>query len=85
MPADPPDLKGPGSQLLEAQRGGHGGKSLVLEELSGLEAALPQTLKVLVQVLHGPTVAPDALTLLPGVLQRGRDARHGAGPRGSGS
>lgn len=79
LPGHPPGLVGGRTQLLEAQGRGQRRERLVLKQLSGLEAALPQNLVVLVQVLHRLAVGADALLLLPAVLQGGRDTRHGAG------
>lgn len=81
LPGHTPGLVGGRAQLLEAQGGGQRRERLVLEQLAGLKAALPQNFVVLVQVLHRLAVRADALVLLPAVLQGGRDARHDAGSR----
>ncbi len=79
LPVHPPDLVGVGAQFVEAQRGGLRRKRLILEQTAAFEAALPQSLVVLVQVLHRLSVGAAARLLLPEFLQCVRDARHAAG------
>lgn len=78
LPGHPPDLVGVRAQFVEAQGGGQRRERVVLEQAAALEAALPQSLVVLVQVLHGLAVGADPPVLVPAVLQGGRDARHAA-------
>ena len=84
LPGDPADLVGGRAQLVEAQGGGQRREGVVLEEAARLQAALPQSLVVLVQVLHRLAVGSDAPVLLPAVLKGGGDARHDAGLEGPG-
>ncbi|KAG7217982.1 hypothetical protein INR49_008134 [Caranx melampygus] len=79
LPRHPPGLVGGGTKLVEAQGGWQRREGVVLEELPALEAALPQRLVVLIQVLYGPAVGAEALVLVPEALQGGRDARHDVG------
>lgn len=79
LPGHPPDLVGPGSQLVEAQGRGQRRERIVLEQVAGLGALLPQSLVILVLVLGRLAVGADAPLLLPEVLEGSRDARHAAG------
>lgn len=78
LPGHPLDLVGGRAQFVEAQGGRQRRERVVLEQAAALEAALPQTLVVLVQVLHGLADGADAPVLVPAALQGGRDARHAA-------
>lgn len=71
-----------GPQLLEAQGGGQCREGVVLEQGAALQAAGPQSLVVLVQVLEGLAVGAEAPVLVSAALQGGRDARHVDGPDG---
>lgn len=76
FPGDAPDFAGIRPEFIVAQRRGQSLKALVLKQPSSLQTALPQRLKVLVQVLHSVRVGSNAVRFIPVVLEFLRNSRH---------